>query len=372
MKPTSPQTDPVVIEHLDSLRELTARGEQAAAEGRVAFLAQAEKHAQAVSRPQKQRLMYWNFKFKDLFQRKERFSMISTLVTIFTVLALTFGGASATVFAAQGSLPGEALYQLKIQSEDFRLTWENQETEQIGLALEFANRRIEEMQAMLKQGQTPAESLLLRFQNHLNSAFRLAAGLEDASLEPALDQIRQTLEQQERTMAQLKEDAGTPEDAILLRIRDQIQLHLNWTDEGLADPSAFRNQFGPGGTNFTPPADDLTPGFGPGPFITGTPTPGSGYGPGPGTGLGPQATCTCTPQSDQGPQDNPDLGNGPGPQPTTEPGDGFGPGPQPTTEPGDGFGPGPQPTEAPKDGTGPGPGSEPEDPGNNPGSGNKP
>jgi hypothetical protein len=369
MKPTSPQTDPVVIEHLDSLRELTARGEQAAAEGRVAFLAQAEKHAQAVSRPQKQRLMYWNFKFKDLFQRKERFSMISTLVTIFTVLALTFGGASATVFAAQGSLPGEALYQLKIQSEDFRLTWENQETEQIGLALEFANRRIEEMQAMLKQGQTPAESLLLRFQNHLNSAFRLAAGLEDASLEPALDQIRQTLEQQERTMAQLKEDAGTPEDAILLRIRDQIQLHLNWTDEGLADPSAFRNQFGPGGTNFTPPADDLTPGFGPGPFITGTPTPGSSYGP----GLGLQATCTCTPQSDQGPQ--PDTGNsyGPGTQPTTEPGNSDRPGSQPTTEPGDGYGPGPQPTTQPEDGSGPG--AQPVDPengGGGSGSGNQP
>lgn len=356
MKPLSPQIDPVVMEHLDSLQKMAPRDEQAAAAGRVAFIAQAENFAQAVSAPQKQRLIHWNFKFKDLFQRKERFSMFSTIATILAVLALTFGGASASVYAAQGSLPGEALYQLKIQSEDLRLTWENQEMEQIGLALEFANRRIEELQAMLKQGQTPPESLMLRFQEHLNTAFRLAAGLDDAELAPALDQIRQTLEQQ----ARLLENAGAPDDAVLLRIRDQVQLRTSWTEEGQVDPFAFRVRFGPDSHDFTPPADPLAPGdgYGPGPFITGTPTPGSGYGPGPGL----QATCTGTPQSGLGPQ--PDTGNsyGPGPQPTEQPGNSYGPGPQPTTEPGDGVGPGPQPTTPPEDGSGPGP--QPVDPGN--------
>lgn len=300
--------------------------------------------------------------------------MFSTIATILTVLALTFGGASATVYAAQDSLPGQALYQLKIQSEDLRFNWEHQETEQIGLALEFANRRIEELQAMLQQGQTPPESLMLRYQEHINTAFNLAAGLDDANLEPALDQIRQTLQEQDRIMAHLQDKTGTPDDAVLLQIRDQIRLRTSWTTEGLSDPSAFRLRFG---------GNELAPGFGPGPFITGTPTPGSSYGPGPGL----QATYTCTPQAGQGPQ--PETGNsfGPGPQPTSAPGNSYGPGPQPTTEPGDSYGPGPQPTTKPEDGSGPGPqpttppadgsgpGPQPVDPGNGgggSGSGNQP
>ncbi len=386
MKPLSPQTDRIVSEHLESLQEMPSRDTQAAERGRVAFLSQAQTYAQAVSKPPKQRLGYWSVFSNNLFHRKERFSMFTTLATIFTVIALALGGTSATVYAAQGSMPGEALYQLKIQSEDFRLTLEDNELERIALALQFSNRRMEEIQAMLAENQTPPDSLMLRLQTQLDKALRLASGLDDDQLAPALQQIRQTLEQQERILAKVQENAGVPDEALLLQIRDQIRLRLSWVEEGQADPAQLRTRFGPNNPAVVPPSFTRTPGdgFGPGPFITGTPTPGSGYGPGPGTGLGPQATCTCTPQSGPGPQPNTEAGSGvgPGPQPTNEPGDGFGPGPQPTTEPGDGFGPGPQPTNEPGDGVGPGPqptsvppedpGNQPSDPGSNPGSGNKP
>ena len=370
MKPLSPQTDRVVLEHLENLQEMPSRDAQAAERGRVAFLSQAQTYAQAVSQTPKQRLGYWSVFSNILFHRKERFSMFTTLATIFAVIALALGGTGATVYAAQGSLPGEALYGIKTQSEDLRLSWGENETDQIELALQFANRRMQEIQTMLAKNQTPPDSLMLRLQTQLDTALRLAVGLDNDQLEPTLERIRQTLEQQDRILAQLQENAGAPEEAALLRIRDQIRLRLSWIEEGQADPATLRSRFGPGSPAVVPADFTRTPGdgFGPGPFITGTPTPGSGYGPGPGTGLGPQATCTCTPQSGQGPQDNPDLGNGPGPQPTTEPGDGVGPGPQPTTEPGDGVGPGPQPTsESPEN-----PGNQPSDPGNNPGSGNKP
>lgn len=312
--------------------------------------------------------------------------MFTTLATIFTVIALALGGTGATVYAAQGSLPGEALYGLKTQSEDLRLSWVDNETDQIELALQFANRRMEEIQAMLAKNQTPPDSLMQRLQTQLDTALQLAAGLDDDQLEPALARIRQTLEQQERILAQLQENAGAPDDALLLQIRDQIQLRLSWVEEGQADPAALRLHFSPGSPAVVPPDFTRTPGdgFGPGPFVTGTPTPGSGYGPGP----GPQATCTCTPQSDIGPQPTtkPGDGIGPGPQPAEKPGDGVGPGPQPADKPGDSVGPGPQPTTEPKDGSGPGPGpelsstctpqagpgSQPSDPGSGPGSGNQP
>jgi len=296
--------------------------------------------------------------------------MFTSLATIFTVIALALGGTGATVYAAQDSLPGEALYGLKTQSEDLRLSWGENETDQIELALQFANRRMEEIQAMLAKNQTPPDSLMQRLQTQLDTALRLAAGLDDDQLEPALARIRQTLEQQERILAQLQENAGAPDNALLLQIRDQIRLRLSWVEEGQADPAALRLHFNPGSPAVVPPELTRTPGngFGPGPFVTGTPSPGSGYGPGP----GPQATCTCTPQS------------GIGPQPTTKPGDGIGPGPQPVDKPGDGVGPGPQPTTKPKDGSSPGPelsstctpqagpGSQPSNPGNGPGAGNQP
>jgi hypothetical protein len=386
MQPSLPQIDPVISEHLESLRGMPPRDSQAAARGRAAFLAQAEIYAQAVSRPRKQRLRYWNFNSKNLFQRKERFSMFTTLVSIFAVLAMTLGGAGATVYAAQGSLPGEALYQVKIQSEDIRLTWEEGETEQIELALQFANRRIQEIQTMLAKDQTPPESLMIRLQNQIDTALRLASGLDEDRLAPALQRIRQTLEQQEQTLARFQESGGLQNEAILAQVRDRIQLRLSWVEEGQTDPFSFRARFGPGGNEDFPAVLTLTTGdgFGPGPFVTGTPTPGTGYGPGP----GPQATCTCTPQSGQGPQPTPGpgKGTGPGPQPsstctpqagagpqlTPGAGDGAGPGPQPA--PGeDNTSPGPQPTSEPQDGAGPGP--QPTDPGNGsggPGSGNRP
>jgi len=386
MQPSLPQIDPVISEHLESLRGMPPRDSQAAARGRAAFLAQAEIYAQAVSRPRKQRLRYWNFNSKNLFQRKERFSMFTTLVSIFAVLAMTLGGAGATVYAAQGSLPGEALYQVKIQSEDIRLTWEEGETEQIELALQFANRRIQEIQTMLAKDQTPPESLMIRLQNQIDTALRLASGLDEDRLAPALQRIRQTLEQQEQTLARFQESGGLQNEAILAQVRARIQLRLSWVEEGQTDPFSFRARFGPGGNEDFPAVLTLTTGdgFGPGPFVTGTPTPGTGYGPGP----GPQATCTCTPQSGQGPQPTPGpgKGTGPGPQPsstctpqagagpqlTPGAGDGAGPGPQPA--PGeDNTSPGPQPTSEPQDGAGPGP--QPTDPGNGsggPGSGNRP
>ena len=386
MQPSLPQIDPVISEHLESLRGMPPRDSQAAARGRAAFLAQAEIYAQAVSRPRKQRLRYWNFNSKNLFQRKERFSMFTTLVSIFAVLAMTLGGAGATVYAAQGSLPGEALYQVKIQSEDIRLTWEEGETEQIELALQFANSRIQEIQTMLAKDQTPPESLMIRLQNQIDTALRLASGLDEDRLAPALQRIRQTLEQQEQTLARFQESAGLQNEAILAQVRARIQLRLSWVEEGQTDPFSFRARFGPGGNEDFPAVLTLTTGdgFGPGPFVTGTPTPGTGYGPGP----GPQATCTCTPQSGQGPQPTPGpgKGTGPGPQPsstctpqagagpqlTPGAGDGAGPGPQPA--PGeDNTSPGPQPTSEPQDGAGPGP--QPTDPGNGsggPGSGNRP
>jgi hypothetical protein len=384
MQSSSPQIDPIITEHLESLRVLPSRKPQAAERGRAAFLSQAQVYAQAVSSRPKWRLGYWSIFSNPLFHRKERFSMFTTLATLFTVLALALGGTGATVYAAQGSLPGEALYQLKIQSEDFRLTWGNQEMEKIALALQFANRRMEEVQAMLAKDQTPPESVMLRLQNQLDTALRLAAGLDDEQVTPALGQIRQTLERQERILAQLQENAGAPEEALLLQIRDQVRLRLSWVEEAQSDPALLRNHFGKGAPAVLP--SDLThpsgDGFGPGPFITGTPTPGSGYGPGPGL----QATCTCTPQSGMDSQSNPGPGNGasPGPQPSStctpqagtgsqsqdQSGDGLGPGSQPDTQPGDGASSGSQPFNGPGDGTGSG--GQPANPGSGPGSGNKP
>lgn len=361
------ERDARVKEHLESLRKLPPREPQAAERGRAAFLAQAQDLAQSVSKQQKRRLGYWSIFSNKPFQRKERFSMFTTLVSIITVLVIALGGTGATVYAAQGSLPGDSLYQLKIQSEDLRLQWENNAMSKIELALQFANRRVEEIQAMLKKGQPFPESVPLRLQNQLDTAFRLASGLDEDNLGSALTMIRQTLEQQERIMVQLQE--GANENPILLRVRDQLRTRLSWVEEGQTDPVTFRARFGPFGKDMTPPAATNTPGegFGPGPFVTGTPTPAGGYGPGP----GPQATCTCTPQSGQGPQPTPGpgKGTGPGPQPSSTCTPQAGPGSQPM--PGDGNGPGMQPTEPGHD-TSPGPQPTSPESGNNPGSGNKP
>jgi hypothetical protein len=392
--------EPKLVERLESLRDVQPREQAAAQHGKALFLAQAKSVKTVVSAAQDWRHKGWI----SLLFRKEPYRM-TTLATIMLVLTLVFGGAGATAYASQESNPDQALYPVKLLSEDLRNELAMRTSTRLSLALEFANRRTQEASVMLQAGKVPPEAVLARWQQEIENAFRIAANLGDPQMNQALEQIQASLQEQERVLAQVR--ASGDGEPVLLRLRTMLQTRLNWVDNGLNDPNAFRNQVrngspenqpsnapGAGGGN---PWTDTTPtpgsGHGPGPgsgdclnctpagsgaqnpWTTGTPTPGSGYGPGPGSGdclnctpagsgaQNPWTTGTPTPGSGYG------SGNGGNPyaEGTPTPGSGYGPGPGPdaTCTPGSGPGPGPQATQEqgsggqanPTQGSGMGPGT---------------
>jgi hypothetical protein len=322
---------------------LAERPPEAAATGRAAFMNQVESLRTSVSPELKRRHTGWIANIKAGFQtRKEKTPMWTAIVTIITVLTLALGGGGGTVAAAQSAMPDQALYSVKTWTENLRYELAGTNQNRLELALNFAERRMEEIKTMLQAGNLPDQSVSARYQAQIETALRLASGMAGEDGTQALQQIQQQLLIQVQTLSQLHmEDAGL--EGVLLQTREMLQTRLQWVEQGLDDPTMLRkqiqNQQGQqDGTGDGNPWEELTqpttcdPTIGSNncltctpaqdgsnsqnPWTSETPIPGSGYGPGPGTCDG----VTCTPAEDGSNSQNPWTSE------TPIPGSGYGSG----------------------------------------------
>ncbi|MBN1537343.1 MAG: hypothetical protein JW908_11470 [Anaerolineales bacterium] len=349
---TTINNDRFVIEKLSSLRDIPPRDAEKAASTRTRYLSEIKalssknSGAAAVSISPGQRLNEWFRNFRKTSLRKERSPMLTTLATIFAVIALAFGGAGATVYAAQDSLPNDLLYPVKLASEEFRLNIATQTQTEFQLSLQFANRRMNEIAALASNGEIIPQEIMTQLQTEYKHAFQFAAGMSDEELTPALLKLQATIRQQQQTMAGI----SSPEnEALLLRVREMLQTQQQICDSGLTDPLMFRirvrqQQNG----DLTPPTEPpagVAPGGSQGNQGTGTGASSGGYSganTGTQTGTGNSGnggeTCTdCIPVQDgTGPGPGPDAGNGGGSENATPPQDGTGIGQGPNEDPGTG------------------------------------
>lgn len=373
-------------EHLEGLlnrfRMVAPLDPQAVADERAKFLAQGETFRTAVSQRSNRRHNGWINNLSHSFQRKERIPMLNALIAMIVTLTIVFGGAGATVYAAQGSMPDQPLYPVKTWSEDSRISLAGSAQGKLDMTLEFTDRRVAEVIKLQATGKSIPAGVTNRLQQELNAALQIAAGMDDPKMVQALAQIRQQAEIQSQIVASVVNAGPNQGDPTLARIQERLQEQVRLAAAGEADPQGFRIQVGdrdrlnrpsqtpqptqPRPATHTPAPTPVPSGgsYGPGPGEPNpsqTPQPtGGSYGPGPdagqstktpgGYGPGPQAgTATCTPAHD---------GDGPGPGPLNpsatpqagEPGDGNGPatvtpqhgdngqGGQPTEEPGQGGG----------------------------------
>jgi hypothetical protein len=338
------QLDNTLDSHLEDwfavLRPIPPRNEQTAMLGREKFLAQARSLSKTVSKTSDLRHRGWIDLIRYLIHNKEYSPMTLTVTSIVLVLSLLMGGAGVTVYAAQDSLPSQALYEVKTLSEDVATYLPISDAEKIELELNYASRRVNEINRMAMLDLDPPESVITRLEKHLDQVISLALNTREKDMMRMLLKIRERLVGQEKTLRQTLQSGPAIE-----RAREAIQTRLQWAEFGLNDPGKFREQarlqnrysqppessggYGPGpGTN--PDRESGDDGYGPGPHMMGTPTPGNGDGPGPekdeeppGYSPGPHATGTPTPGSGYGP------GPGPDPSCTCTPGSGAGSNPDP-------------------------------------------
>lgn len=283
--------NPELKQKLERLKDVPARDPRAAARGRARFLAEAaalQPAPRRAAKPASRRKLVWNF-----------------ALSLLVLLGLFFGGSVGAAFAAQDALPGESLYPVKLWSEDIRLAFAGNPEAQIELLLRFADTRVAEMNALAAQGQPAPQGTIERLGLHLQQAIQLAADLDDAPMQSALQQIRARLEVQEQSLAQ--DDHGA--DPVRSRAGEMLQERIRIIDDGLNDPEAFRNRMRsnqeetpvPSAPQSTMPGgagaeETSTPG---GPENEPTPTPGA-----------PTPQPTSNPTHGQGPQATPGSGNG--------------------------------------------------------------
>ena len=277
------------------------------------------------------------------------------------VAVLALGIVGGTVAAAQSSLPDSPLYRVKLAIENTRLELAQDPARQTTLAMSLASVRIREMERLAIADRPISTEVTARLQTHLDAALDAARQAPEPEMARLLEQVRTMAREQQRALVQAQVSAprGASSHAALSLAEQAVTRTQQRAEAGLANPDAFRYQFGRGQDVPVEPT--------PRPTATGTPQPArSTTTPQPAAAHTSTATPTpartpllshtpqasATPQREQAGTPQPSTSE-PGPQATNTP-EQAGPGPEPTP---DQAGPGPQPTGTPTDGSGTGSGT---------------
>lgn len=148
------------------------------------------------------------------------------IVSIIAILVIMWSGFGVTVAAAQTSLPGDALYGVKLWSEDLVLMVAEQTQYGTEVSLDLADRRVEEIAEVLEDGEILPEEVLIRYQEHISNAFAVSVDLDDDELREEQLQLQTRLQAQEKVMNELQLQAGTPEDAVKAMVGEMIQARI--------------------------------------------------------------------------------------------------------------------------------------------------
>jgi hypothetical protein len=221
---------------LDKLKQVPERSPQAMARGKSNFL------RQAVSLKADQRQSGWiNILFPTI-STKELLPMLKPIMIVILVISILFGGTAGTVYAAQGSMPDQPLYQVKTWSEDLLLLVTRSAQSQLEQNLNFADRRIVEIANLQAAGIPIPQQVQTRLQNQLNQALNLAAGMEDQQMVMELERIRLRVEAQLQMMTMLMAGDSNSPDPVMAMIQTSLQQQLQLATRGETDGQGFRIQ----------------------------------------------------------------------------------------------------------------------------------
>jgi len=170
--------DPDIEKKLSSLEDVPERDPAAAARGRARFLAEARSLTRPIQGGESARNS-WLSALVAAFAGKRRVHAFAVVASITLVLVMLLGGTSATVYAAQGSMPGQLLYGVKLLSEDLRLSLTSNPQAELMLLSELVNRRVEEINFLVAAGDEVPDALADRLEGQLDQALHIAEANEE-------------------------------------------------------------------------------------------------------------------------------------------------------------------------------------------------
>ena len=157
------------------------------------------------------------------------------IAIVMLAAAMAGGGGAAAVYASQESLPGEALYPLKIWSEDMRIELTNNPESELQLNLQFAERRMIEIGEVAGQDDDLAAHAMLRLQNHLDQALEATGKVSQEQALPAMQGVRQTLQYQQHFIQQLMVNTDPANEPVMVRSRQMLQEQLHAVEYQLVE-----------------------------------------------------------------------------------------------------------------------------------------
>ena len=132
------------------------------------------------------------------------FRSVSALALI-SALFLAASGAGIT-FASQNALPGEVLYPAKLAIEKIRITAAKDTGKKTELRLEFASRRLDEVEKIVEQknetGEKEVAAALEDYEKKLDDAQK-AARIEKPDAPKAVSAVQESAKVYERNIAEL-------------------------------------------------------------------------------------------------------------------------------------------------------------------------
>jgi hypothetical protein len=114
------------------------------------------------------------------FMPFRREGYIRRLVTVLLICLVTLFGGAALILTSEDSLPGDALYQVKIVTEDIWVALPLQPSKQARLHLQFAQEHLIACAILASQGRyKDAENALQHYERHMAGAGRLVPFISD-------------------------------------------------------------------------------------------------------------------------------------------------------------------------------------------------
>ena len=200
------QQDPL-FDMFDALKETPERDPARATKGREQFLTQAEQISrQTVS-------VSWFSRLKDVFGPARPALQLSTL-TIALVIGMLLLGFSSSVVAAQQAQPDQLLYPYRLWLENQRLALTSNPESRVKLHLQYAEDRLEELQAAsYTPGDQAYDRTITNYDRQISAANDLLA---QSQLNGSLKEKLENLDQKYRDLFDDDDDRDndreTPED----------------------------------------------------------------------------------------------------------------------------------------------------------------
>ncbi len=248
-------SDENIENRLNILKDVPERNLIAAAEARTNFLEQADKLRLEAARQAHARE-----------QKKARTSTASTLFgrsgffslgrIVLLVLVLFFSGGAATVYASQGSLPGEGLYPVKVLSENTLLTFTTSPEKKLNLTLQFTDRRLDEITTLHNIGQPVPQQVIDLYNQELNQSLQIAAGMDVPAMLASLQEVSMHADEQLKAMQGLLNGKKSPQ--ALLEIQKRLEEQKNEASQGQVDPQDFKRNHHDQDNNHGNPASSGT------------------------------------------------------------------------------------------------------------------